>query len=135
VQAVKFAELDRVLSSRYVRLTVFAPTNDAFVRLLGRLGLTPEQLFVPENKELVKSILLYHVAPGVLTSKLVLRDRRIISLKGEFIYVKSETVQVGNSKNGYANILATDIRASNGIIHVIDDVIVQRSVTVPPIQD
>jgi len=134
VQAVQFADLAGTLSNPKARYTVFAPTNEAFVRLLGRLGLTPEQLFVPENKELVKSILLYHVASGVRTSKVVLKMPLIFTLKKEFIIVKGRTAEVGNFKNGFASIIATDVRASNGIIHVIDDVMVQRSVPVPPIQ-
>jgi len=78
---------------------------------------------------------LYHVAPGVRTSKVVLKMPLIFTLKKEFIVVKGRTAEVGNFKNGFASIIATDVRASNGIIHVIDDVIVQRSVPVPPIQN
>lgn len=132
VAAVQFAGLESALSGKR-QLTVLAPTNDAFARLLGRLGLTPEQLFVPENKELVKSILLYHVVPGARTSKVVLSSFWLRTLQGEFIRVKKSPAQVGNWMNGFADIVAVDIRASNGIIHVIDDVMVQRSVDVPNI--
>ena len=134
VAAVQFAGLEGALSGKR-QLTVFAPTNDGFVRLLGRLGLTPEQLFVPGNKELVKSILLYHVVPGVRTSKVVLSSYWLHTLQGEFIRVKRSPAQVGNRTNGFADIIAVDIRASNGVIHVIDDVIVQRRVDVPNIVD
>lgn len=127
-QAVVFAELDEALNANR-QLTVFAPTNEAFVALLGALDLTAEELFVEENKELVRNILLYHVAPGKRQAKSVVRVNRINTLLEQFADVKRENgnVLIGNKENGFATITATDIFASNGVIHVIDSVLLPPS--------
>ena len=88
-QAVLFAGLDGVLDGKR-QLTVFAPTNDAFVALLGDLGLTAEQLFVEENKGLVTDILLYHVAPGKRQAKSVIHAEQIRMLLGKFTEIETE---------------------------------------------
>lgn len=121
-QAVIFAGLDGVLSGNR-QFTVFAPTNDAFVDLLGKLDLTAEELFVDDNRELVKEILLYHVAPGNRPAEYVVTSEKIRTVSKSFIQVKEEDGEffVGN-ENGFAKILDTDIFASNGVIHVIDAV-------------
>jgi len=128
VDAVVFAGLDGVLSSQR-QLTVFAPTNDAFIALLEALELTPEELFVEENRDLVRSILLYHVAPGKRDSGAVTTADQINTLQGFFIKVKEENgaFLIGNEENGYAEITDVDINASNGIIHVIDSVMLPPS--------
>jgi transforming growth factor-beta-induced protein len=132
VQAVVFAGLDGILDGRG-QYTVFAPTNQAFVDLLGALGLTPEQLFVDANKELVRKILKYHVAPGERFAKDVLESTRIRTFSREFAYVQmmNNMPQIGNPKYGYANIVATDIDASNGVIHVLDKVIIPTQLDLP----
>lgn len=129
-QAVLFAGLDDVLEGKR-QLTVFAPTNDAFVALLGDLGLTAEQLFVEKNKGLVTDILLYHVAPGKRQAKSVINAEQIRMLLGKFTEIETEggNVLIGNEENGFATIIQTDIFASNGVIHVID------SVLLPPTSD
>jgi transforming growth factor-beta-induced protein len=128
VEAVVFAGLTEELSGRR-QFTVFAPTNDAFEALLDVLELTPEELFVEENKELVKSILLYHVAPGNRDSEAVVTSDQINTLQGFFIKVKDDNGAffVGNDENGFAEITAVDIEASNGVIHVIDAVMLPPS--------
>ena len=128
VDAVKFAGLVDVLNGRR-QFTVFAPTNAAFIDLLDALGITAAELFTEENKELVKSILLYHVAPGERFAKDVVSSSRVSTLLKEFLMVKLEdgTATIGNDKNGYATIIATDIDASNGVIHVVDQVLLQPS--------
>ncbi|MCH8558564.1 MAG: fasciclin domain-containing protein [Balneolia bacterium] len=128
VDAVVFAGLDGALSSRR-QLTVFAPTDDAFIALLEALELTPEELFVEENKDLIRSILLYHVAPGNRDSGAVTTSDQINTLQGFFIKVKEEngSFLVGNDENGFAEIIAVDINASNGVIHVIDSVMLPPS--------
>ncbi len=122
-QAVTFAGLDKALDGRR-QFTVFAPTNDAFEVLLSALGLTAEELLVEENKELVKNILLYHVAPGNRPAEDVIDSDKIRTLSKKFVEVEVDdgSVQVGNEENGFANVIATDIMASNGVIHVIDGV-------------
>jgi len=122
-QAVLFADLDEALDGRR-QFTVFAPTNDAFKALLEALGLTAEELLVEENKELVKNILLYHVAPGNRPAEDVIDSDKIRTLSKKFVEVEVDdgSVQVGNEENGFVNVIATDIMASNGVIHVIDGV-------------
>ncbi len=93
--------------------TVFAPTNAAFAAL-------PEEVvaFVAGNPEVLTSILTYHVVPGKLMAADVLAAESLTSVQGDAIEVNAGLVRV----NG-ANIVATDIEASNGVIHVIDSVI------------
>ncbi len=127
-QAVLFAGLDEVLGGRR-QLTVFAPTNQAFVDLLESLGDDAENLynngeFVSGNEQFVRDILLYHVAPGKREAEDVVTADRIRTQNRSFVFVKQENESffVGNDTNGFAEIIATDIPASNGVIHVIDAV-------------
>jgi uncharacterized surface protein with fasciclin (FAS1) repeats len=122
-EAVGFAGLADELDGNR-QYTVFAPTNNAFVNLLDKLGLTPEEFFVEENKGLIKDVLLYHVAPGNRAAEDVVTSDRIRSISNSFIHVKEEEGDffVGNESNGFAQIIATDIFARNGVIHVIDEV-------------
>jgi len=98
-------------------LTVFAPTDEAFAKLPRG---TVESLLKPENRERLAAILTYHVAPEALPASKVAAAGRIETLNGQHLAVTVEggTVMVGN-----ATVTATDIQASNGIIHVIDQVI------------
>ncbi len=128
VQAVVFASLGEQLSGRR-QFTVFAPTNAAFVALLESLGDDAEGLykdgeFVDGNEQFVRDILLYHVAPGKREAEDVETSDRIRTQNRSFVFVKEEegSLFVGNNTNGFAEILATDIMASNGVIHVIDAV-------------
>lgn len=127
-EVVLFAGLDEVLDGRR-QLTVFAPTNQAFIDLLDALGITAEELLVEENKGLVTEILLYHVAPGKRFAKSVLASGRVNTLLEEFAYVKTENgnALIGNDTYGFATILATDVFASNGVVHVIDSVLLPPS--------
>lgn len=98
--------------------TVFAPTNDAFAKLPAG---TLENLLKPENKEVLTDILTYHVAPGKLDAKAVgkLNGKAIKMANGKpaQIEVKDGKVYIDG-----AQIIKTDIMAKNGIIHVIDAV-------------
>ena len=101
--------------------TVFAPTDEAFAKLPAG---TVESLLRPENKEKLKSILLYHVVSGnVPASKVVqLNGRSVKTLQGSSIKVSTKHgVRVDN-----ANVTKTDIEASNGVIHVIDTVLMPK---------
>ena len=96
--------------------------------MLQKLNLTPAQLFVEDNKALVTEILLYHVAAGERFAKEVLRSWRIKMLSGEKAWVlRWGGAKIGNFRKGFANITATDIDASNGVIHVIDEVLLPPS--------
>ncbi len=105
-------------------ITVFAPTNDAFVDLLGELGLTKEELFA--ETELLTEVLTYHVLAGAKFSPAVLGSQTLVSLQGERIIVDPEGPFVNDSVLG-----PIDIAASNGVIHVIDRVLLPPSIANP----
>lgn len=126
--AVEFAGLSEALDGKR-QFTVFAPTNEAFANLLENLGLTAEELFVEENKKLVKNILLYHLAPGNRDAEDVTDSDKINTLLKKYIDVEEDAgvFKVGNEENGFAEIIATDIFASNGVVHVINSVMLPPS--------
>lgn len=96
--------------------TVLAPTNDAFVAALGALGLTKDELFA--NTELLTAVLLYHVIPGAYTSDVVVTLSSAPTLNGASISIN------GTSFNGgQANVYMADLEASNGVLHIIDGVL------------
>ena len=101
------------------QFTVFAPTDAAFVALLGELNLTAGQLL--SNKALVTKVLLYHVARGNRDSADVIASDRIRTLQGGFLFQNGGVLTDANGRT--SNIIATDIKASNGVIHVIDRVV------------
>ena len=118
VTAVKAAELVDVLSNAGP-FTVFAPTNDAFAKLPAG---TVDTLLKPENKEKLADILQYHVAVAVYREDM-LTDGRVINMAngGNIrIALKDGKVVVNDS----ATIVGT-VTASNGIIHVLDGVLLQ----------
>ena len=98
-------------------LTVFAPTDDAFAMLPEG---TVESLLKAENLEQLKSILLYHVVSGKLMASDVTSMTAAESLEGSEIAFK---VDMGNAYANEAKIIITDIETSNGVIHVIDSVL------------
>jgi uncharacterized surface protein with fasciclin (FAS1) repeats len=102
-------------------LTVFAPTDEAFAAL-GEEKIA--ELLKPENKALLASILTYHVAPGKLKAKKVVAANAIETLNGQRIDI---TLSDDGAFVDGAKILKTDIKASNGVIHVIDTVILPSS--------
>jgi uncharacterized surface protein with fasciclin (FAS1) repeats len=98
--------------------TVFAPTDEAFRKLPKG---TVETLLKPENKEQLADILKYHVIAGRVYSEQVLDSKAVKTLQGS---PASVSVQDGYPQIQNAKILKTDIDASNGVIHVIDSVII-----------
>ena len=101
------------------QFTVFAPTDAAFVSLLNELGVSAGDLL--SNKALVTQVLLYHVARGERDSADVLASSRIRTLQRGFLFQSGGVLTDANGRT--ANIIATDIPASNGVIHVIDRVV------------
>jgi uncharacterized surface protein with fasciclin (FAS1) repeats len=97
--------------------TVFAPTDAAFAKLPAG---TVEKLLKPENKKQLVDILTYHVVPGKVRAADVVTLDEIKTVNGKMIDVEVSGTAV--KVNG-ANVTATDIDASNGVIHVIDQVI------------
>ena len=98
--------------------TVFAPTDEAFAKLPPG---TLEMLLKPENKDQLKSILLYHVVPGKVTAeKVMTMDQAKTADDGKALKIKTED---GKCMVGDATVTKTDIMCSNGVIHVIDTVL------------
>ncbi len=100
--------------------TVFAPTNDAFVALLGELGVTKEALLA--NTALLTQVLTYHVVPSRVLKAGVPVNTPIKSVQGESFTVESN-LRTNDQHKRQSNIVATDIFATNGVVHVIDKVI------------
>ena len=101
------------------QFTVFAPTDDAFAALLEELDLTAEELL--GNQELLTQVLLYHVARGRRDAGQVLGSDRIRTLQRGFLYQEGGVLT--DNRGRTSTIIATDIPAANGIIHVIDTVV------------
>ena len=101
------------------QFTVFAPTDAAFVSLLAELGVTADALL--SNQDLVTQVLLYHVARGNRNSTSVINSSRIRTLERGFLFQDGGILTDANGRT--SNIIATDIQASNGVIHVIDRVL------------
>ena len=115
VQAVKAAGLVETLNSEGP-FTVFAPTNDAFAALPDG---TLESLLKPENKEKLKTILTYHVVPGKIMAADLQDGQWVKTVQGNKIKISLDGGAMVNS----AQVVKTDIQASNGVVHVIDAVI------------
>jgi len=114
VAAVQAAGLAGTLSDAEAEFTVFAPTDDAFVALLADLGITAEQLLA--DTALLTDVLLYHVAEGRIYSDEVLSSSSIVTLQGA-------NAPIAGAEIDGASIVGTDIQTTNGVIHVIDGVI------------
>lgn len=119
VAAVKAADLVGALKGDGP-LTVFAPTDDAFAALPAG---TVENLLKPENKAQLQAVLLYHVVPGKVMSADLSGTVNAETLQGATVKI---VVDEGVTVNG-ANVVAADVAASNGVIHVIDAVILPPS--------
>lgn len=124
VAAVKAAGLVDALKSDGP-FTVFAPTDDAFKKLPAG---TVETLLKPENKDQLIAILKYHVVAGAVGSKDVVKIKNAETLLGQRVDVKVDgnNVMIDNAK-----VTAVDIACSNGVIHVIDSVILPASDNIP----
>jgi uncharacterized surface protein with fasciclin (FAS1) repeats len=116
VAAVKAAGLAETLSGPGP-FTVFAPSNEAFAKLPKG---TVEDLLKPENKDKLVAILTYHVVPGTVKAKDVvgLSEAKTVNGKAAKVTVKDGTVMIDGAK-----VVKTDITSKNGVIHVIDAVI------------
>ncbi len=97
--------------------TVFAPTNEAFAKLPEG---TVATLLKPENKEKLIAVLTYHVVPGKVMAADVVKLSKAKTVQGKEVTI---TVADGGVKVDKANVIKTDIVTSNGVIHVIDAVI------------
>lgn len=120
VAAVKAAGLVETLSGKGP-FTVFAPTDAAFAKLPAG---TLESLLKPENKEKLIAILKYHVVSGQVMAKDVVKLTSAKTVQGSEVQIKVAGNQV-NIDN--AKVVKADVLSSNGVIHVIDSVILPKS--------
>jgi transforming growth factor-beta-induced protein len=119
VAAVKAAGLVDALKGEGP-LTVFAPTDEAFAKLPAG---TVENLLKPENKDKLKAVLTYHVVPGRVTAGEVVKLSSAPTLNGRSVHISA---QDGKVTVDNARVVQTDIMATNGVIHVIDSVILPQ---------
>ncbi|HVF86826.1 MAG TPA: fasciclin domain-containing protein [Pyrinomonadaceae bacterium] len=128
VAAVKAAGLVETLKSKGP-FTVFAPTNMAFEKLPAG---TVEMLVKPENKAMLTKILTYHVVPGNLDGKAIMKAIKngkgmamLTTVSGGTLTVmmSGDSVVLKDEKGGTSTVTIADVRQSNGVIHVIDTVV------------
>jgi uncharacterized surface protein with fasciclin (FAS1) repeats len=117
--ALKAADLVDTLKGKGP-FTVFAPTDEAFAKLPAG---TVEMLLKPENKAKLVKILTYHVVPGKVTAAEVVKLNSAKTVEGDEVKI---TVTDGKVKVDDANVTKTDIECSNGVIHVIDTVLMPK---------
>ena len=131
VAAVKAADLVGVLKGKGP-FTVFAPTNAAFAKLPAG---TVETLLKPENKKTLSGILTYHVVAGDLDAAKVLAAIKagmgkvvLTTVAGGKLTASLEggKVMLTDEKGGKATVTATDLKGSNGVVHVIDTVLMPK---------
>jgi uncharacterized surface protein with fasciclin (FAS1) repeats len=117
--ALKAADLVETLKGKGP-FTVFAPTDEAFGKLPKG---TLDDLLKPENKEKLVKILTYHVVPGKVMADDVVKLTKAKTVQGSDVKI---TVADGKVKVDDANVVKTDIVCGNGVIHVIDAVILPK---------
>jgi uncharacterized surface protein with fasciclin (FAS1) repeats len=125
--AAKAAGLVEVLSGDKP-LTVFAPTDEAFAKLPAG---TVESLLKPENKDKLAGILKFHVVPGRVFSNDVLSNKDLNTVFGGPL---TATMKDGKASINGANLVTTDVDTSNGVIHVIDSVLLPPPAPVKGVQ-
>ena len=103
--------------------TVFAPTNAAFAGLLTELGLTKAQLLA--DTALLKAVLTYHVLPAKVEKAQIVPGKPITTVQGGIFKVEAPggVLTITDGRNRLSKIVTTDIQAKNGVVHVIDKVI------------
>lgn len=120
VEAVVAADLVGTLSTG--SLTVFAPTNAAFAALLAELGISKAALLA--DKPLLQAVLGYHVLGQRVAAAQVPVGKGITPLSGGFFKIESAGgLKVTDGRNRVSTITATDIEASNGLVHLLDRVL------------
>lgn len=125
VAAVKAAGLVETLQGKGP-FTVFAPTNMAFGKLPAG---TVDTLVKPENKPTLTKILTYHVVPGRYAASSLEDGRKLKTVEGEELTVKKQDgkVWIVDAKGGSAMVTITNVNQSNGVIHVVDTVLMPAS--------
>ena len=129
VTAVKAAGLVDTLNSAGP-FTVFAPTNDAFAKLPSG---TVDTLVQPDHKDDLTKILTYHVVPGTYDSKKLMKEIKkaggslqLKTVQGETLTLSMDSmkmIKITDAKGGTAMVTTADVYQSNGVVHVIDSVL------------
>lgn len=131
VSAVQAADLVETLSGEGP-FTVFAPTNDAFAALPDG---TLDSLLLPENKDQLAGILTYHVVPSAVMAADVVQlvndgggEASVDTVGGGALTISldGETVVITDAAGNTANVVQADVAASNGVVHVIDGVLMPQ---------
>lgn len=120
VAALSTADLVGAVADETAELTVFAPTNDAFGAALAALGLTAEELLASDD---LTDILLYHVVPGTFLAADVVAAAPFAAPTLQGATIDVTVVDGGVVLNGTVNVIITDVKAVNGVIHAIDFVL------------
>lgn len=119
-KALAATGLDVTLGEKTGAFTLFAPTDEAFNKLPPA---TLDKLMLPENKEKLRSLILYHVIPGVVLSA-ELKEGELKTMNGEKVKIDidGEKVKIDDSK-----IFSMDVMASNGVMHTLGKVLVPET--------
>ena len=120
--ALKAAGLDTMMMDAGT-YTVFAPTDEAFAAVLTKLNVTKEELLA--NTDLLKTVLPYHVVPMIVKAADIPYGTDIKTVNGQTISISDANV-ITDASGNTANITGTDILATNGVIHVIDTVLLPK---------
>ena len=118
VAAVQAGDLVEALSDESAQLTVFAPTNDAFAAIQE----TVDTLLLPENKEDLQNVLQYHVVSGKVMSSDLSDGMEVTALNGDTLTITIS--EDGKVMVNDAEVILADVETSNGVVHVIDTVLV-----------
>jgi uncharacterized surface protein with fasciclin (FAS1) repeats len=133
VAAATKAELVTTLSDSSATLTVFAPTDAAFTALATQLGYTDTTAMVTAlSKENLAKILTYHVLSTKVASSAITYDAPVATVQGESITITKGTAPViatiADTTATASTITAVDVAASNGVIHVVDKVLIPSGI-------
>ncbi len=125
VAAVQAAGLAETLNDTDSEFTVFAPSNSAFEKLPAG---TVETLVAPESRDLLTTILTYHVVPSVALSSSLSDGQTITTVQGGQLTVRIDggNVFIEDATGGRAQVTTADVRASNGVVHIIDSVLMPQ---------
>ncbi|MEL6107758.1 MAG: fasciclin domain-containing protein [Planctomycetota bacterium] len=126
VAALQAADLTDALGGKGP-FTVFAPNDEAFAKLPAG---TVAELLKPENKDRLVSILKYHVVEGAVEAEQAIKVDSATTLEGQRVAIESK---LGRLSINESNVIATNIRCDNGIIHVIDQVLIPSEKDIPTI--
>lgn len=132
VAAVKAADLVETLQGKGP-FTVFAPTNEAFAKLPKG---TVETLLKPENKKMLQTILTYHVVAGKMSAMDIMKAIKAGNGKATLktvsggtltAWMKGKKLYITDEKGGMSMVTIADVNQSNGVIHVVDTVVLPKA--------